>query len=129
MIDPKLIVNRILQDGEVTLSQLEHRATERGVSLSDLYQALNQVHRNKAIRRTVRQGEVVYLKALPPKEPGSHLSWVTANYPSMDATNDGSGIEADFSYLFLTPEQLVEYKAAAKNMPTFMYNKTHANRN
>jgi hypothetical protein len=127
-----LIINRILQDGEVTLAQLEQRAQERAVSLSELYAALTTVHRDKRIKRGVRQGEIVYTKATPAKEPGSHLSFIRTHYPKMDSTNDGSGIEADFSYLFLTPEQLVEYKAKAKGVPTYMvqsrYGKTNARR-
>jgi hypothetical protein len=115
-----LIINRILQDGEVTLAQLEQRAQERAVSLSDLYQALTVVHRDKRIKRGVRQGEIVYTKATPPKSPTDHTAWVRTHYPKMDSTNDGSGIEANFDYLFLTPEQLVEYKAKAKGVSVHM---------
>jgi cellobiose-specific phosphotransferase system component IIB len=38
----------------------------------------------------------------------------------MDSTNDGSGVEANFDYLFLSPQELLEYKAADKNMPLHM---------
>jgi len=114
------ITDYILKRTGTTLTQLEGVVVSAGFTLDELYAALNQVHRNKAIRRTVSHGEVVYLKALPPREPGSHLSWTRHNYPLMDDTNDGSGFDIDFSYLFLTPDALLEYKAAAKNMPTHM---------
>jgi hypothetical protein len=111
----KLIVTRILKDGEVTLTQLETRATERGVSLDELYNALQEVHRNKAIARTVRGGEVVYTKAVK-RTPLDHHTWLRTNYPPMDSTNDGSGIEADLSYLFLTPEELEKYRAEIRGV-------------
>jgi hypothetical protein len=113
----------------VTLSELEARASERGLLLSDLYAALAVVHRDKRIKRGVSKGEVVYSKALPKAEPPDHQGWVRRNYPPMDETNDGSGIDANFDYLFLSPEAMKEYKAAAKGMPTFVYNKTHGNSN
>jgi len=119
------ITNYILKRTATTLTELEGVVVSAGFTLDELYGALNQVHRNKAIRRTVRQGEVVYIKASPPKEPGSHLSWTRHNYPPMDNTNDGSGFDIDYSYLFLSPDALLEYKAKAKGMPTFMYNKSH----
>lgn len=121
----ELIITRILNQGMVTLTQLEARAVERGLLLSDLYAALDKVHRDKRIKRGVKGGEVYYIPTPPKAAAPDHQAFVRNNYPPMTEDNDGSGIEADFSYLFLTPEQLVEYKAAAKNMPTFMYNKTH----
>lgn len=117
---PQLIITRIIRDGSVTLSQLEDRAAQRGVSLSELYAALERVHRDKRVERTVKAGEVVYRKAVPKKSPLDHHTWLRANYPPMDETNDGSGIDVDFSWLFLKPDELVEYKAAAKGVPTYM---------
>ena len=116
----KLIITRILRDGHVTLTQLEHRATERGVLLSDLYSALDAVHRDKRIKRGVRGGEVYYEPAPPPKAPIDHLSWLRTNYPPMTPENDGSGIEIDLSFLFMSPEEAKEYKAAAKGMSVHM---------
>jgi hypothetical protein len=118
-----LIITRILRDQMVTLSELEARAIERGLLLSDLYTALAVVHRNKAIRRTVKQGEVVYTKAPPKAEPPDHQGWVRRNYPPMDATNDGSGFDIDYSYLFLSPDALLEYKAKAKGVPMHLMQK------
>lgn len=109
----ELIITRILNRGMVTLSELEDRATQRGLSLSDLYTALDKVHRDKRVKRGVRQGEVYY-EVSKPKTAFDHLTWVRNNYPPMDSTNDGSGIDVDFSYLFLSPEEAVEYRAMIK---------------
>lgn len=69
----KLIVNRIITDGEVTISQLEARAKERGLLLFELYQALELIHRDKRVARTVKSGEIVYslAKAKPVYVPSS----------------------------------------------------------
>lgn len=115
-----LIVTRILRDGHVTLTQLEARAEERGLLLSDLYAALDTVHRDKRIKRGVKGGEVYYMPTPPKATAPDHLAYVRNNYPPMTEENDGSGIEADFDYLFLSPEAMKEYKAAAKGMPTHM---------
>lgn len=122
---PQLITTRIIRDGSVTLSQLEHRATERGVSLSELYAALERVHRDKRVERTVKAGEVIYRKAMPKKSPLDHHTWLREHYPPMDETNDGSGIDIDLSWLFLKPDELVEYKAAAKGVPKHMIQFRH----
>jgi hypothetical protein len=119
------ITDYVLGRSTTTLTELEGVVVSAGFTLDELYAALNQVHKNKAIRRTVRQGEVVYLKALPPKEPGSHLSWTRTHYPPMDSTNNGSGFDIDYSYLFLSPDALLEYKAAARNIPKHMIQSSH----
>lgn len=113
-----LIITRILNRGVVTLSELEARSKERGLSLSDLYAALDIVHRDKRIKQTTKGNEIVYTPTVARvvKDPTPHLSWLRANYPAMDETNNGSGIETDFSYLFLSPDELAEYKAAAKGI-------------
>jgi hypothetical protein len=118
-----LLVNRIIQDGEVTLTRFEHLANKRGVSLSELYSALDKVGRDKRIARKVLGGEVVYCKHVP-KTPTDHLRWVRENYPPMDETNDGSGIEIDLSWMFLkTKEERDEFKALASGKPLYMVKK------
>jgi hypothetical protein len=120
----KLIVTRILKDGEVTLTQLENRAIERGLLLDDLYTALEAVHRNKSIARTVRQGEVVYMKKAPPKSPTDHLAYIRNNYPPMTPDNDGSGIDVgDLSWMFLkTKEERDAFKAEMSGRPVYTKN-------
>jgi Zn-dependent oligopeptidase len=50
----------------------------------------------------------------------------------MTEDNNGSGIEADFSYLFLSPEELDKYKAEVQGrayIPKKRYEKTIRTRN
>lgn len=120
------IIAYIEKHHPLALTTLEGVVVSKGFTLEELYAALTKVHKDKRVLQSTRGNEVYYTIApVITKQPSSHLTFVRNNYPPMTPDNDGSSIEADFSYLFLTPEQLVEYKAAAKNMPTFMYNKTH----
>lgn len=123
----QLIITRILKRGVVTLSELEARATERGLSLSELYAALEHVHKDNRIQQTVNsKGEVTYKPATAKATPStSHLTWVRHNYPPMDNTNDGSGLEADYSYLFLSPAEMKEYKEAQRGG---VYNRSNGRR-
>ncbi len=105
----ELIITRIINRGEVTLMELESRATERGISLSELYDALERVHRDKRVERTVRKGDIVYKVAKPKKSPLSHLTWKNENYPEMDETNNAGHpafADLDFSWMFLPPEEI-----------------------
>jgi hypothetical protein len=117
-----LIITRIIKDGEVTLSQLEHRATERGVLLSDLYAALERVHRDRRITRNVSKGEVVYSKAVPKSVTlMTHLIWVRENYPYPDKDWQEPFPEIDLGAMFLrTKEERDEYKAAVSGRPVYM---------
>lgn len=109
----QLIITRILRDKHVTLTQLENRATERGVVLSDLYAALQEVHKDKRIKRGVKGGEVYYEPNVArTPNPNPHLDWLRDHYPPMNETNDGSGLPGDYSYLFLrSQEERDEYRA------------------
>jgi hypothetical protein len=75
-----LIINRILLDEGVSLSELEAKAETKGVCLQDLYTALDKVHKDKRIKRTVKGGEIHYTVAPPPKTPVDHFKWVRENY-------------------------------------------------
>lgn len=116
---PQLIITRILRDGHVTITQLEHRAHKRGVLLSDLYAALDVVHRDKRIKRGVSKGEVYYEVAKAKPTAISHTQWLTRNYPWPD-NFEMPFPEIDMSYLFMTPDEAKEYKAQAKGMPVYM---------
>jgi len=127
-----LIINRIIRDGEVTLAQLETRAQERGVSLSELYDTLEHVHRDKRITQTSNvKGEVTYRPATAkaPK-PMTHLSWVSDHYPWPG--KDGVPPfempfpEIDMSWMFLrSKEERDAYHAAAKGKPVYMVKSTY----
>lgn len=108
------IISRIIQDGSVSLTQLEQRAQDRAVSLSDLYTALDKVHRDKRVKRGVRKGEVYYEPASPPKTPVDHLKWVREHYPYPD-NFIMPWPEWDLSWMFLKTKEerdafLVEMK-------------------
>jgi len=116
----ELIITRILNRGVVTLSELEDRASQRGLSLSDLYAALDRVSRDKRITRSVNRGEVVFKPAPVPKAPTEHLKWVRDNYVRMTpetSADHPAFADLDYSFLFLKPDELLEYKAEAKGMP------------
>ena len=116
------IIKYVIAHYPCSYSKLEAIVISKGFTLDQLLQALEIVHKDKRIKQTVKGDDIMYSPTMAPvtKEPGSHLTWWRTHYPRMDSTNDGSGIEADFSYLFLKPAELEEYKAAAKNMPKHM---------
>jgi len=117
------IVNYILKQKDTTLSQLENVVVSHGFTLDDLYTALEQVHRNKSIARTVRQGEVVYMKKAPPKSSTDHLAWVRANYPHPD-NFEMPFPEIEMSFLFLrTKEERDAFRAEMSGRPVYVKNK------
>ena len=109
-----LIIKRIIDDAGSTYDKLEARAVEKGISMDVFQAAMTIVHRSKLIEQSVKFGVIQY-KVAEKKvaKPGPQRP---SYYPEMDKTNDGSGIDADFSYLFLTPEELLEYKAKVKGV-------------
>jgi hypothetical protein len=114
------ITDYILNRTATTLSHLESVVVSAGYTVDELYNVLQEVHRNKAIARTVRGGEVVYTKAVK-RTPLDHHAWIRTHYPPMDSTNDGSGIDIDMSWLFLrSREERDAYKAAASGRPVYM---------
>lgn len=121
------LVEYIVTNPGCTYTTINTRATAHGISPDILEQALTIVHKNKLIQTKVIGGDIVYSIAVEKTKtlPGGK-EWVTANYPKMDETNNGSGIEADFSYLFLTPEELLEYKAKVKGV-AYLPKKRYAN--
>jgi len=109
-----LIIKRIIEDNGSTYDKLEARAVAKGIAMNTFEAAMVIVHRSKLIEQSVKYGVIQYKVAekREPKPGPQRPSY----YPEMDETNDGSGIEADFSYLFLTPEELLEYKAKVKGV-------------
>lgn len=120
----ELIITRILNRGVVTLSELETRSKERGLSLSDLYAALDKVSRDKRIKRGVRQGDVYYEPASAAKAPTDHLAWVRQWY--IDNPYHCTEVpfpEISYSHLFLkTKEERDLFISEMKGRP-MMYNK------
>jgi hypothetical protein len=116
------ITDYILKRTATTLTQLEGVVVSHGFTLDDLYTALEAVHRNKSIARTVRQGEVVYMKKAPPKSPTDHLAWIRANYPWPDSF-EMPFPEIDMSFLFLkNKEERDAFKAEMSGRPVYTKN-------
>jgi len=114
--NPLMIAERLIKTiakGELNIDAIDVRARAHGIDMRLLDQALAILHRNKHIATTTKKGTIWYsIKVAPtPKAPGSHLTWVRHNYPPMTKENDGSGIEADYSYMFLSPEEADKYRA------------------
>lgn len=119
------IIAYIEKHHPLALTTLEGVVVSKGFTLEELYAALTKVHKDKRVLQSTRGNEVYYTIApVITKQPSSHLTWVTNNYP-WPTNFEMPFPEIDMSHLFMTREQALEYKAAAKNMPTFMYNKTH----
>lgn len=115
------IITYILKRKTVTLRDLEGLVVQHGYTLNELYQALEVVHRDKRITNTASvSGEVTYKLATAKKAPStSHLTWLRHNYPRMDSTNDGSGLDVgDLSWLFLkTKAERDEFRARMTGKP------------
>jgi len=98
-------------------------AQSKGFTELEVLTALDTVHKDKRITVTNLKAGVTYrpTAAKAVKEPGSHLTWLRNNYPRMDETNDGSGIDIDLSWMFLkTREERDAYKAAVSGRPAHL---------
>lgn len=76
------ITQYILTNAPVKYSELVLAATGKGFTELQVLQALDKVHRNRTLSRTVRAGEVVYTLAPPPPAKPDHGAWGRANYPN-----------------------------------------------
>ena len=107
------------QGKPVTYEELEQRAQSKGIDSGLFETAVTFLHKRKRVEYKAKGDTIVYtVKAEPkPKEPGSHLTWVRNNYKYMDETNNANHPafnELDFSYLFLTPEEMKQFKIEQK---------------
>lgn len=121
---PDRIITYILKRDSVTLAHLETVSTDKGFTLPELYTALETVHRDRRITQTSTQaGEVIYRPAIAKvSSPTPHLEWVRDNYPWPEDFVMPFP-EIDMSWLVMSPDEAKEYKAAAKGVPTYIYNK------
>jgi len=121
------ILQAIQTAGTITYDQLAARAVKRGMSLDELDELMAKVQKDKRVKSVVKNGVINYTwttpKPVAPRTPHSHLTWLRQNYPRMTPETDGSGIEADYSYMFLTPEEKKQYDADCKGMPIHMLKK------
>lgn len=111
------IIAGILKKPDMPYSTLEAHANKLGIAPGIFQTAMSLVHKSSEVYGRIKGGEIVYApKVKKSKEPGSHLRWLRNNYPRMDSSNDGSGIDVDYSYLFLSPTELQDFKAELKGM-------------
>lgn len=110
-----LICKKILLTGEMSFEDIEARAIEKGIDLDTLDQALELVHKRPKIEAVELAAGTIYRKRkIVKSSPFAATEWINKNYPKMTPENDGHGIEADYSYLFLSPEEMKEYKIQLK---------------
>jgi hypothetical protein len=114
-----LIINSIVNNKTLTLSDLEARALKRGLSLDNLYNALEQVAKDRRVKRTVKGDEIVYTYQPPkPKSPTPGTDWIRVNYPWPGKDGVPEFVmpwpEWSLKWMFLTPAEMKEYRAMMK---------------
>lgn len=122
------IVAYVQKHYPTSMTVLEGIVLSKGFTQNDFYSALERVHKDKRIVQTQRGGEVYYSPHIPPPvvPPPTHLEWIKSNYPYPG--RDGVPAfempfpEIDMSWIVMSPDEAKEYKAAAKGVPTYMYN-------
>ena len=123
------ILQAIQTAGTITYDQLAARAVKRGMSLDELDELMAKVQKDKNVRSTVVNGAIQYKWAPPAvvSRVPSHLLWVAdrSNYPTMEHNPDGIELwpEGAFDFMFLSPEDKIQYDADAKGMPAYMLRK------
>ena len=120
------IIAYIIKNAPVTIDTIIAKATSKGYSELEVLNTLEQVHKDKRIKQTTRGDTVVYtLYTQKEPKPQTHLQWIRDNYPPMNSTNDGSGIDiGDLSWMFLkTKEERDAFKAAMSGKPVYMKKK------
>lgn len=115
------IFKRIYVDGPFTFDELEARAIEKGLDIDLFYEAMEIVGRHRKLQVS---GKTYKKRVNRQQEFQSHLTWINENYPRPEKCEHGieyTGCkhcmpfpEIDFSYLFLTPSQMKEYKLSLK---------------
>lgn len=116
------IITYILKNAPVTYDTILEKATSKGYTKLEVLETLELVHKDKRIKQTTKGDTIVYQLATAKEPPSmSHLKWVRDNYPPMTPENDGSGIDADFSYLFLrSKEERDAFMAEMSGRPRYV---------
>ncbi len=109
----------IVRERGASYTEIRQRAQAKGIDPLVLEQALERLHKNPMIHRTMVGGDVQYSvkAAKAPVGVPTHVTWVREHYPPMTSENDGSGINLDLSWMFLkTLEERDAYKAAVRGV-------------
>ena len=120
------VIAYIIKNAPVTIDTIIEQATSKDYPELQVLNTLEQVHKDKRIKQTTKGGGIVYT-LYTHKEPKAltHLQWIRNNYPPMDSTNDGTGIDVgDLSWMFLkTKEERDAFKAEMSGKPVYMKKK------
>jgi hypothetical protein len=113
------IIAYVQKHHPLRLSSLEGVVLSKGFTLTDLYTALEAVHRDSRITRKVQKGEIVYSPAVERTATvGSHIKWLENNYPRYDYEMPFP--EITYAGLFLkTKEERDAYKEAVTGRPRY----------
>ena len=101
-----LICKTIIKNGGLTLDEIEARCAKRDLPIDLVYEAMELVSKRPKITTSGKK----YIEKIVKK----HDPFYRPSYPPMTPETDGSGIEADFSYLFLTPAEMRDYRVSLK---------------
>lgn len=98
------IINYVTKvDALVSLEKLIAVSSAVGFSEGEVLAALSGI--GNKLKATAR-GDTVYYQVPPIKKPPiDHLKWARDNYPRMTEETDGSGIDIDYSFLFLKTKE------------------------
>jgi len=120
-LQSRIVAYVTASNGLVSLEKLLSVTSAKGFLEDQVLQALERI--GKRLKSTVRGGVVYYQVAPAPKAPTDHLKWVRDNYVRMTpetSADHPAFADLDYSFLFLKPDELLEYKAQAKGMPVRM---------
>lgn len=111
------IIRRIVAQHPVTYETLEQLVRSVGHTELEFLEAMELVHKDKRVTQTTSGDTIQYRPYIAPpvKEPFK----CTVPYPPMDATNNADHeafATLDYSYLFLSPEELDKYKAEVRGV-------------
>jgi hypothetical protein len=133
MLDPvslsTKIVAYIAKNEGVTYEALKERARVKGIEQGVFDNAIARIHKNKKILVKNQEGVLTYgLRPVVVATPSPHLTWCRENYPWPGKDGIPEFVmpfpEIDFSWIFLRPEELQEYKAKIKGL-AFRRKKTY----
>lgn len=115
----KLIIDRITELGTVTYDQLLERAKEKNIEEGIFNNAIQRVHKKKTVLVKNVKGVLTYsIKPVVVETTPSHVEWCKSNYPYPGQNGLPKFVmpfpEWDVSYIFLTPDELEEYKEAIR---------------
>lgn len=110
------IIAYILNHHPITYRELEDVAMGKGFSQLAIMDAMELVHKDKRITQIARGDEIVYRPYIAPVVKEHFKSTVPYPYPGRDGVPEFvmPFPEWDLSFIFLTPEKMLEYRAGLK---------------